>query len=175
MKITEASAPSSSSSLGCAEPCDPEPSFVRASEAREDVRASDGAPQEEREASGVCVRGALLGEPRRTSPSARIRFYRGVPQCVLTVDAPASEDWMPELYRLLHDAHVQVVRVHAQVMGDTVRHELEVIEYDGTPLPDDRWRAVQSTAISYLGDRIMMLGSEASSRSGTYELLRKAD
>ncbi|HEV8245346.1 MAG TPA: hypothetical protein VGP93_06250, partial [Polyangiaceae bacterium] len=85
-----------------------------------------------------------------------MRFRRKSVHCVLTVEAPACEDLMPELYRLLLSVHVQVVRVHAQVIADRVLHELDMLEFDGTPLEEERWRAVQTTVISYLGDRLLL-------------------
>ena len=52
--------------------------------------------------------------------TTRLRFERWQSSCVLTVEAPARDDLIHELYRLLFSSGVQVVRVHAQVLGDRV-------------------------------------------------------
>lgn len=92
--------------------------------------------------------------------STRLRFERCSPCCVLTVEAPARDDLMPELYRRLLAARVQVVRVHAQVLGDRTLHELDVLEPDGTSLDDAHWQAVQAAIAEYLGDRVAPIGPE---------------
>ncbi len=93
-------------------------------------------------------------------PAASMHFRRRSPHCVLSVEAPACEDMMPELYRLLVGHRVQVVRVHAQVRNDRVLHELAALEHDGTPLDEARWRAIQAVVIAYLGDRVRTMAMD---------------
>jgi hypothetical protein len=107
---------------------------------------------ESSEKSGI-RNAALLG-------STRLRFERGSSVCVITVEAPVRNDLIPELYRLLLSAGVQVMRVHAQVLGDRTLHELDIAFVDGTPLDDERWRNVQAVTIDYLGDRVAPHGPE---------------
>ncbi len=109
---------------------------------------------EESEKSGVRATAAL--------GSTRLRFERSACFFVLTVEAPARDDLIPELYRLLLSAGAQVVRVHAQVLGDRTLHELAIVDCDGNLLDEDRWRDVQTSIFEHLGDRVAPIGPELS-------------
>ncbi len=115
---------------------------------------------------------------KRPLAAASMHFKRHAPHCALSVEAPACEDMMPELYRLLVGIHVQVVRVHAQVRDDRVLHELDVLEFDGSPLEEQRWRTVQSVVIAYLGERVGTMTTDLawpSSRGRAYQPRRAAE
>ena len=92
--------------------------------------------------------------------STRLRFERSECYCVLTVEAPARDDLIPELYRLLVAAGVQVVRVHAQVLGERTLHELDIVDPDGNLLDEECWRDVQGSIFDHLGDRVAPFGPE---------------
>jgi hypothetical protein len=94
--------------------------------------------------------------------STRLRFERCDPHCVITVEAPVHDDLIPKLYRLLIATRTQVVRVHAQVLGDRTLHELDVVEFDGSPLPAARWGAIQAEIVDHLGTRLAPQAPELS-------------
>src|SRR6476619_1785033 len=71
--------------------------------------------------------------------STRLRFERWAVSCVLTVEAPARDDLIHVLYRLLFSNGVQVVRVHAQVLGDRTLHELDIVDPEGEQLDEEHW------------------------------------
>jgi UTP:GlnB (protein PII) uridylyltransferase len=106
--------------------------------------------------------------------STRLRFERGAVSCILTVEAPARDDLIHELYRLLFSSGVQVVRVHAQVLGDRTLHELDVVDADGHSLDEECWRKVQASICEHLGDRVAPFGPELRFTRGPARALRQA-
>jgi UTP:GlnB (protein PII) uridylyltransferase len=106
--------------------------------------------------------------------STRLRFERWASSCVLTIEAPAREDLIHELYRLLFSNGVQVVRVHAQVLGDRTLHELEVVDADGKLLDEESWRNVQASIAEHLGDRVAPLGPELRFTRNSTRTVRQA-
>jgi hypothetical protein len=120
---------------------------------------------EESEKSGVRATTAL--------GSTRLRFERSAHFFVLTVEAPSRDDLIPDLYRLLLAAGAQVVRVHAQVLGDRTLHELAIVDREGNLLDEDRWRDVQASIFEHLGDRVAPIGPELSFTRATVRTQRE--
>ena len=92
--------------------------------------------------------------------STRLRFERDRDQCSLVVEAPVCDDVLPELYRLLFSCGAQVIRVHAQVLGERTLHELHVVGFDGTVLDEVTWETVQIAIFEHLGARLAEAGPE---------------
>ena len=104
--------------------------------------------------------------------STRLRFERSPYHCLLTIEAPARDQLLPELYHLLLAAGVQVIRVHSQVLGDRTLHELAAVDRDGNPIDEERWRDVQVVIFEHLGDRVAAVGPELRFTRGRSRPLR---